>query len=242
MKFCAKCGAQNADNAVFCKVCGGPLQAGQQPGQAGQPGKNPIAGGMSGVAAKAKKMDKNKIIGIAAVAVAAILLIVLLSALFSGGGDHGLIGKMMKYTGMTGKPNAEKVVKLYHEDVMKGYTKYRDTTIKKFTNDLQDNLEDVIDGMDDEYDKWKVKVKVVGAENVDKDRLEELDEQYDEAIGKGVKAAKVVFYITYTTIDGEKETPTVSTQTIVKIGARWYLHSSSYLDGAISYAKDKDKD
>lgn len=112
--FCGNCGAQNPDDAMFCKSCGSPLQAAPPSGgytQYGGPEQgtsyyDPSQGGQysdpaqsgqyygqsqagqyyaqAATASAAQVNRRHRIIGIAAVAIAVIAVFFLLSSLFGG--------------------------------------------------------------------------------------------------------------------------------------------------------------
>ena len=112
--FCGNCGAQNPDDAMFCKSCGSPLQAAPPSGgytQYGGPEQgtsyyDPSQGGQysdpaqsgqyygqsqagqyyaqAATASAAQVNRRHRIIGIAAVAIVVIAVFFLLSSLFGG--------------------------------------------------------------------------------------------------------------------------------------------------------------
>ncbi len=221
--FCGKCGAQNADNAVFCKVCGAPLTP-QQGANGGMNGgmNSGMNGGAGGPAPDGRPaVDKHKLIGIVAICAVAVLVIVLIAVLVGGSGASGVVKKY--YKAIYVKQDGEAYADLFHDDVIKEYVDYAGTTRKKWINEMTDSFEERADYLDEEYDKWNYKLKILDVESVTEDTFDELDEEYDETYDLNLKdAAYVTIKLTWV-YDGETQESTVGRILVVKIGSKWYL-------------------
>ncbi len=217
--FCGKCGAQNADNAVFCKVCGAPLT----PQQGGNGGMNGGMGGMGGgtVSGVKPSSDKHKLVGIIAIGVAVVLVIVLIAVIAGGSGAKGVVKKYMK--AIYDKQDGEAYADLFHDDVIKSHIDAAGTTRKKWINEKTDSFESFADGMDEQYDKWSYKFKILDVEKVSEDDFDDIDEQYDDDYDITVKDAVYVTVKLNWVFDGEVQTGSISRILVVKIGSKWYL-------------------
>lgn len=203
MTFCGKCGAQNQDGATFCEACGAPLTG----GAGAAPGGN-----------GSKKLS-SKTIGIIAVAAAAVLVLVILFAALGGRSDKAVVKQLINAVN-TGK--GKSIVALIPDKVIKE----SDMTKKEMTEELDDSLEYIRDGLDDQYDKWKITYKITDTENITGKDLKRLKENYDDEYDVKVKAAKELEV--KMTLKGDDETDTEkSTITVIKVGGSWYLDVGS---------------
>lgn len=215
--FCGKCGAQNADNAVFCKVCGAPLTPQQQGGNGGM-----VGGGMGGPISGGKtSSDKHKLVGIIAIGVAVVLVIVLIAVIAGGSGAKGVVKKYMK--AIYDKQDGEAYADLFHDDVIKSYIDAAGTTRKKWIHEKTDSFEAIAESMDEQYDKWSYKFKILDVEKVTEDDFDDIDEQYDEDYDVTVKDAVYVTAKLNWVFDGEVQSGSISRILVVKIGSKWYL-------------------
>lgn len=160
------------------------------------------------------------------------LLMVLVLALSltacGGSGYKGVVKDMMK---ALEKADAEAMLKLYHEECI-------DTMIDgewiEDEDDLVDMMEESFDMIheqwEDEYgDDIKISYKIKDAEKMDKDDLEDLQDEYDDAdIDIDIKQAyevEVEVTIKGDDDDDEEDMDLV----IIKVGGKWYLDTNSGL-------------
>lgn len=205
--FCRNCGTQNQDGAGFCCSCGAPLSSG---GPAG-----------GGAAAKAKNINV-KLIGIVAAVV--VVLFVAFKLLFGGGG--GPEKSATKFVDSIFKGDGKAIVNMIPDKVVEEIMDEEDMTKKEMIEELNDGLEYIKDDMDDMYDKWSVKCKVLDTEDFSKRELRDLADRYEDSYDIDVKAAKTVSVKATLKADGETDSNTMDI-VMIKVGGKWYLEYNS---------------
>ncbi len=205
--FCRNCGTQNQDGAGFCCSCGAPLSSG---GPAG-----------GGAAAKAKNINV-KLIGIVAAVV--VVLFVAFKLLFGGGG--GPEKSATKFVDSIFEGDGKAIVNMIPDKVIEEIMDEEDMTKKEMIEELNDGLEYIKDDMDDMYDKWSVKCKVLDTEDFSKRELRNLADRYEDSYDIDVKAAKTVSVKATLKADGETDSNTMDI-VMIKVGGKWYLEYSS---------------
>lgn len=214
--FCKQCGAENADNAVFCKGCGAALTNADE--QTAAPGQEPVQ-----TDEKPRRRGQTLIL----IGAAAVVLVILLCILFGGKGYKTPVNKML--SGLN-NADAKKVVSVLHKDILQEMMDQFDMDkddFEEYLDDLNDNLQDMLDDLEDEYgDKIKISAKILDAEDLSKKDLKQLKEDYDVDYDLKVKDAKDLRI--KLTIKGSEDSESEKVNLrVVKIGGSWYMDVSS---------------
>lgn len=209
-KFCKACNKQVDDSLSFCPTCGGQLEtvADSKPVAANDAiGK---AKDVAGDLVSKVKSDKKLLIG---AGVAAVVVLILIFGLGIKMLDPGA-GVAKKYWKAYIKEDADKIVKLLHED-------------------MYEDEDDVVDAIEEEFDDNKdadreiKKFKIVESVKYSEDQLEDLAEVLENIYDideDDVKAAKHVWARMVVEYDGE-ESVTYTSATVIKIEGKWYIYS-----------------
>ena len=206
--FCGKCGAKNQDNAEFCSNCGAKLNKAVKPNTAAVslPGKN----------------DKNRKVGIIAVAAAAVVIILLGIFLFGGRSYKATI---KKYINATFDADGEELFSLIPDkmvDYMLEQDGYDRRDLDDIYDQIDDELEDQIDSLDSYLGEgWKADYEILFAEDIKGDELDDIKDSYEDADVK-VSAAKEV-EVEFTVTMDETEITNSMDVSLIKVGRSWYL-------------------
>ncbi|MBQ6570348.1 MAG: zinc ribbon domain-containing protein [Clostridia bacterium] len=216
--FCGNCGHQNEDNMAFCSECGSPLTVTEQPQTQFQP--QPVAAAAGPSFMTGLLNEKNKKIGIFALAAAALaLLIFLLVNSFGGRSYKSTVDKYLKYS-FNG--NAKGIVSLIPKDFLNTALKNTNRDKSELVEYLQETLGDSRESIEDEFGKGaKMTYKIEDVEDVTGYELDKLKDQY-EMFDLKISAAKKVE--TNIKIKGSKsEDEDTAVIPLIKVGRSWYL-------------------
>lgn len=223
--FCGNCGAQNPDGAAVCANCGAPLNGGAQPAAKGT---NPIE------TFKNMEPDKrNKIIGIAAIALAVIVVVILLIVIFSG---RSAESTAKKYVENTLDMDADGILDLIADERIEAYAEEEDLSKREARREMLEDLEDDFEEYEDFYKKIsdvKVEVEVEDEYNSREIReaAESFEDYYDVEINiKDMQDLNVTVQFTYKRDDYEIDFPL----TVYKVGGSWYI--TGYYAGNLYYS------
>lgn len=210
--FCGKCGVRNADDATFCTGCGAKLN-----------GAKPV---VSGTSVTVNSNDKNRKVGIIAVAVAAVVVVALIIGLFGG---RGYKATVEKFVDAQFDADAEAIFELIPEKMIayaleeEGYDEDElDEFIEEGNEELQDQLDSIERYLGED---WTVSYEILTVEDVTDDDLDDLKEDYEDMDIK-VSAAKTV-EIELTVKAGDTETGNSLDVSVIKVGRSWYLDLAS---------------
>ena len=217
--FCGACGAKNPDGAAFCQSCGAPLREMQA---------EAVPQGGS-AADSIQSSQRNKMIGIAAVAVAAIVVVFLAFNLLGGRGYESTVTKFLDAT-LDG--DAETIISLLPDKMVDqaleelGYhPSDRDQAVEELDAALQSAAGSLKEALGDNL---KVSYNVVSAEDLSASKLLELRQSYS-VYGIDVDGAKEVdveMTVTATALDlSGTYTLTVP---VVQVGRSWYLDAENF--------------
>ena len=217
--FCGACGAKNPDGAAFCQSCGAPLREMQaeavpQGGSAADP---------------IQSSQRNKMIGIAAVAVAAIVVVFLAFNLLGGRGYESTVTKFLDAS-LDG--DAETIISLLPDEMVDqaleelGYhPSDRDEAVEELNAALQSAAGSLKEALGDNL---KVSYNVVSAEDLSASKLLELRQSYSvyDIDVDGAKEVDVEMTVTATALDlSGTYTLTVP---VVQVGRSWYLDAENF--------------
>lgn len=210
--FCGKCGVKNADNATFCAGCGAKLNGGQT-----VKNSKPVV---------INSNDKNRKVGMIAVAVIAVIVIALIISLFGG---RSYKSTVKKFVNAQFNADAEAILELIPEKMItyaleeEGYDDdERDEFIEEGNEELQDQLDDIESYLGED---WTVSHEILTVEDVTGDELNDLKDDYED-IDIKVSAAKTV-EVELTVKAGETETSNSLDISVIKVGRSWYLDLES---------------
>ena len=217
--FCGACGAKNPDGAAFCQSCGAPLREMQA---------EAVPQGGS-AADSIQSSQRNKMIGIAAVAVAAIVVVFLAFNLLGGRGYESTVTKFLDAT-LDG--DAETIISLLPDEMVDqaleelGYhPSDRDQAVEELDAALQSAAGSLKDALGDNL---KVSYNVVSAEDLSASKLLELRQSYSvyDIDVDGAKEVDVEMTVTATALDlSGTYTLTVP---VVQVGRSWYLDAENF--------------
>lgn len=206
--FCGKCGTKNADGATFCTGCGAKLN-GEQTAK-------------SGTSIAVNPNDKNRKVGIIAVAVVAVIISGLIIALFGG---RSYKATVEKFVNAQFDADAEAIVELIPEKMIVYALEeegYDDDEIDKLIDEANEELQDQLDYIDKYLGEgWTVSYKILDVEDVTGDDLDDLKDDYED-IDIKVAAAKTV-EVELTVKAGETESSNSLDISVIKVGRSWYL-------------------
>lgn len=217
--FCGACGAKNPDGAAFCQSCGAPLR--EMQAEAVPQGGN--------AADSIQSSQRNKMIGIAAVAAAAIVVVFLAVNLLGGRGYESTVTKFLDAT-LDG--DAETIISLLPDKMVDqaleelGYhPSDRDQAVEELDAALQSAAGSLKDALGDNL---KVSYNVVSAEDLSASKLLELRQSYSvyDVDVDGAKEVDVEMTVTATALDlSGTYTLTVP---VVQVGRSWYLDAENF--------------
>ena len=217
--FCGACGAKNPDGAAFCRSCGAPLREMQA---------EAVPQGGS-AADSIQSSQRNKMIGIAAVAAAAIVVVFLAFNLLGGRGYESTVTKFLDAT-LDG--DAETIISLLPDKMVDqaleelGYhPSDRDQAVEELDAALQSAAGSLKDALGDNL---KVSYNVVSAEDLSASKLLELRQSYSvyDIDVDGAKEVDVEMTVTATALDlSGTYTLTVP---VVQVGRSWYLDAENF--------------
>lgn len=217
--FCGACGAKNPDGAAFCQSCGAPLREMQA---------EAVPQGGS-AADSIQSSQRNKMIGIAAVAAAAIVVVFLAVNLLGGRGYESTVTKFLDAT-LDG--DAETIISLLPDEMVDqaleelGYhPSDRDQAVEELDAALQSAAGSLKDALGDNL---KVSYNVVSAEDLSASKLLELRQSYSvyDIDVDGAKEVDVEMTVTATALDlSGTYTLTVP---VVQVGRSWYLDAENF--------------
>ena len=205
--FCGKCGAENANNAEFCKSCGAKLKKETNE-------KKTLT--------LPDQDDKNKRIGI--IAVILLIIVVVLAGIFLFGG-RSYKGTIKKYVNATFDADGEEILDLLPEKMI-DYAMEEEgqdsEDLDEIIDDMNEELQDQLDSLD-EYlgEGWKISYEITDDENIKGDDLEDIKEAYEDADIK-VSAAKEA-EVEITVKADETENSNTLDIALIKVGRSWYL-------------------
>lgn len=217
--FCGACGAKNPDGAAFCQSCGAPLREMQA---------EAVPQGGS-AADSIQSSQRNKMIGIAAVAVAAIVVVFLAFNLLGGRGYESTVTKFLDAS-LDG--DAETIISLLPDEMVDqaleelGYhPSDRDEAVEELNAALQSAAGSLKEALGDNL---KVSYNVVSAEDLSASELLELRQSYSvyDVDVDGAKEVDVEMTVTATALDlSGTYTLTVP---VVQVGRSWYLDAENF--------------
>lgn len=217
--FCGACGAKNPDGAAFCQSCGAPLREMQA---------EAVPQGGS-AADSIQSSQRNKMIGIAAVAVAAIVVVFLAFNLLGGRSYESTVTKFLDAT-LDG--DAETIISLLPDKMVDqaleelGYhPSDRDQAVEELDAALQSAAGSLKEALGDNL---KVSYNVVSAEDLSASKLLELRQSYSvyDIDVDGAKEVDVEMTVTATALDlSGTYTLTVP---VVQVGRSWYLDAENF--------------
>lgn len=217
--FCGACGAKNPDGAAFCQSCGAPLREMQA---------EAVPQGGS-AADSIQSSQRNKMIGIAAVAAAAIVVVFLAVNLLGGRGYESTVTKFLDAT-LDG--DAETIISLLPDKMVDqaleelGYhPSDRDEAVEELNAALQSAAGSLKEALGDNL---KVSYNVVSAEDLSASKLLELRQSYSvyDIDVDGAKEVDVEMTVTATALDlSGTYTLTVP---VVQVGRSWYLDAENF--------------
>lgn len=217
--FCGACGAKNPDGAAFCQSCGAPLREMQA---------EAVPQGGS-AADSIQSSQRNKMIGIAAVAVAAIVVVFLAFNLLGGRGYESTVTKFLDAS-LDG--DAETIISLLPDEMVDqaleelGYhPSDRDEAVEELDAALQSAAGSLKEALGDNL---KVSYNVVSAEDLSASKLLELRQSYSvyDIDVDGAKEVDVEMTVTATALDlSGTYTLTVP---VVQVGRSWYLDAENF--------------
>lgn len=205
--FCSNCGTIIPEGSPVCPTCGAPAPAPQQA---------PTGG------------SKKGLVGILIAVVAVVLVVVLCVALLGGNSPKSVADDYMK--AMFKQQDAGKMLSLIHKDILDAAYEEADMDKDEFEEELQDMMDMMYEGLDDECDEWNVTWEIGDVDDVDDDELEDIQDYYDDDYDVKVKDAKTVEInaTVEVTVDDETEEEDTDMEIIVvKIGNKWYLDPES---------------
>ena len=232
MKTCQNCGAQLADDAVFCTTCGAAspvapamnAPAMNAPVVEAAPNFNAYApmDAVSNTGKSKKKLFLFGGIGLAVIAVIVALLLVFLG----GGGKGGNASPEKAVTAFWSAFNdrdAEGILVAVLPDqdkVWEATEKEEDLTRDDFVDTFQE-LIDMYDGLFG--DDWKINFEIKDTEFLDKEDYEDFQDDFKEEFGlKITDAAEVEVEITLL-VDGDETTTDSQTMQCYKCDGKWYV-------------------
>lgn len=217
--FCGACGAKNPDGAAFCQSCGAPLREMQA---------EAVPQGGS-AADSIQSSQRNKMIGIAAVAAAAIVVVFLAVNLLGGRGYESTVTKFLDAT-LDG--DAETIISLLPDKMVDqaleelGYhPSDRDQAVEELDAALQSAAGSLKEALGDNL---KVSYNVVSAEDLSASKLLELRQSYSvyDIDVDGAKEVDVEMTVAATALDlSGTYTLTVP---VVQVGRSWYLDAENF--------------
>lgn len=217
--FCGACGAKNPDGAAFCQSCGVPLREMQA---------EAVPQGGS-AADSIQSSQRNKMIGIAAVAVAAIVVVFLAFNLLGGRSYESTVTKFLDAS-LDG--DAETIISLLPDEMVDqaleelGYhPSDRDEAVEELNAALQSAAGSLKEALGDNL---KVSYNVVSAEDLSASKLLELRQSYSvyDIDVDGAKEVDVEMTVTATALDlSGTYTLTVP---VVQVGRSWYLDAENF--------------
>ena len=217
--FCGACGAKNPDGAAFCQSCGAPLREMQA---------EAVPQGGS-AADSIQSSQRNKMIGIAAVAVAAIVVVFLAFNLLGGRSYESTVTKFLDAS-LDG--DAETIISLLPDEMVDqaleelGYhPSDRDEAVEELNAALQSAAGSLKEALGDNL---KVSYNVVSAEDLSASELLELRQSYSvyDIDVDGAKEVDVEMTVTATALDlSGTYTLTVP---VVQVGRSWYLDAENF--------------
>ncbi len=217
--FCGACGAKNPDGAAFCQSCGAPLREMQA---------EAVPQGGS-AADSIQSSQRNKMIGIAAVAAAAIVVVFLAFNLLGGRGYESTVTKFLDAS-LDG--DAETIISLLPDKMVDqaleelGYhPSDRDQAVEELDAALQSAAGSLKEALGDNL---KVSYNVVSAEDLSASKLLELRQSYSvyDIDVDGAKEVDVEMTVTATALDlSGTYTLTVP---VVQVGRSWYLDAENF--------------
>lgn len=217
--FCGACGAKNPDGAAFCQSCGAPLRE-MQAEAVPQEGS---------AADSIQSSQRNKMIGIAAVAVAAIVVVFLAFNLL---GARGYESTVTKFLDASLDEDAETIISLLPDEMVDqaleelGYhPSDRDEAVEELNAALQSAAGSLKEALGDNL---KVSYNVVSAEDLSASKLLELRQSYSvyDIDVDGAKEVDVEMTVTATALDlSGTYTLTVP---VVQVGRSWYLDAENF--------------
>lgn len=226
--FCGKCGTQNPDTAAFCKSCGTRLNSQVKPA-AKTVTKTTVRTQMQPQAKrpapKHKRRQDKKVGVIAAAAIVAFVLI--LAIVLFGGRSYKTAVK--QFFNATFDVDGKAIVNLIPDDLIDyvlDESGYDEDELDEMIEDIEDEFQDQIDSLKRYLgDDWDVSYKIVSAENIKGEDLNDIKEDYKD-IGVKVSAAKDV-EMELTVKAGETENSNTITISLIKVGRSWYLDLDS---------------
>lgn len=217
--FCGACGTKNPDGAAFCQSCGAPLREMQA---------EAVPQGGS-AADSIQSSQRNKMIGIAAVAAAAIVVVFLAFNLLGGRGYESTVTKFLDAS-LDG--DAETIISLLPDEMVDqaleelGYhPSDRDEAVEELNAALQSAAGSLKEALGDNL---KVSYNVVSAEDLSASKLLELRQSYSvyDIDVDGAKEVDVEMTVTATALDlSGTYTLTVP---VVQVGRSWYLDAENF--------------
>lgn len=210
--FCGKCGTKNTDDATFCTGCGAKLN-----GEQVVKNSTPVA---------INPNDKNRKVGMIAVAVVAVIVIALIISLFGG---RSYKATVEKFINAQFDADAEAIVELIPEKMIAYALEeegYDDDELDEFIEEGNEELQDQLDYIERYLgEDWTVSHEILTVEDVTGDDLDDLKDDYKD-IDIKVSAAKTV-EVELTVKAGETETSNSLDISLIKVGRSWYLDLES---------------
>ena len=232
MGFCSNCGSEMKEGNVFCSNCGSKsANAGQQAADVGQQTvgntqgmPNYTSNSYTGVNQQMNKPNNNKIIGMAVVGVAALAVLFILVKLFGAISTPGY-EKPIKYV-CDGIENGS------FNTMMKAFPEYITDQLDDYYGDDTDDLMDsLVESLEDEFGKrLKVSYKITDKDKLDKDDIEELQDDVQYSYGEKVKIKEAYELEVEMKIKGSEDNrKDTSDVTVIKVGSKWYLSDRSFM-------------
>jgi len=222
--FCEKCGSQMEPNAAFCGNCGAKVEAPVQEAPVVEtpvveaPVQEAPVQAADTIDTPFGPMEKNKVLGIGAIAAAAVVVLLLIGLIFGGGAKK--VAK--RYVDNVYRGNARAIINALPRKVLNEVLDETNMDKKELIEEMEDSLEYIEENLDDEYRRWRVVTKVIDENKIVGDALEDLQDRYDDDFDAKVTAAK---YVTVKMTLKTEEDPEWSYQRVrmVKIGGKWCL-------------------
>ncbi len=226
---------------AFCKYCGKEIAEGtactcpdamneqakanvQEAAPAAEAGYGDIT------AAPEKKNARNNLIIAGGAVVVLILLVIIISSLAGGSGYKAPLDDFVK--GFNKCDSKKLLNSMYTSDMLDDMTDEEDVKLKELYDEMDEELEDAFDELEDEYGKkLKMDIKVEDKKKLDKDDLEEYEDNYDDYFDANVKISKGYELDCVLTIEGKDDDDEEEIELVVlKIkGEGWKIYAGSSL-------------